>query len=58
MGANSTDSVRGCLMNCVTPAFMLPLMDQSGPTSAFLDSDLSADVRPIPLTLTLRSARR
>ena len=45
MGANSTDSVRGCLMNCVTPAFMLPLMDQSGPTSAFLDSDLSADVR-------------
>ena len=34
-------------MNCVTPAFMLPLMDQSGPTSAFLDSDLSADVRPI-----------
>ena len=45
VGANSTDSVRGCLMNCVTPAFMLPLMDQSGPTSAFLDSDLSADVR-------------
>ena len=38
-------------MNCVTPAFMLPLMDQSGPTSAFLDSDLSADVR---LTFSLR----
>ena len=45
-------------MNCVTPAFMLPLMDQGGPTSAFLDSDLSADVRFTFSHAFLRSARR